>query len=245
MNRTIEPIDNIGTAMNIVGNTLYIHDFIIKHYRNEGGADPNTVTSEEFLSTIRNLGENGDIDVRINSKGGELSYSLSIYQALRECKSKVTTIVDGYAYSCAAWVMLAGDERQITPGGIVMTHNPILNATVNSPTSLDSVMPQWNASRDSIANIIVDRTGLAKDEVYNMMDAQTFMNADEAIRRGFCTSKRDGKAALPKGVGNYLPSEIRNAIPEETADVFNYDDLLTKSYFYRSKMLVKPHLTNR
>lgn len=242
LNRKVDPIDNLGTAMNLVGNTLYIYDYIIKPYSNGmEEEDPNSVESEEFLDTVRNLGDAGPIDVRINSKGGELSYSLSIYQTLRECKNKVTTIVDGYAYSCAAWVMLAGDERQIMPGGIVMVHNPIINATVDSNNAIDKVMPQWKASRDSIANIISSRTDNSIDDVYNMMDNQTFMPATEAIAKGFCTSIREGKASIPNGVGNYLPSAIRDAIPETTnAD---HSRVLAKSLLYRSKNLIKDRLT--
>lgn len=237
MNRKVDPIDNLNTAMNIVGNTLYIYDYIVKPYSwCDEHPDSASVESEEFLATIRNLGEAGDIDVRINSKGGELGYSLSVYQTLRECKNKVTTIVDGYAYSCAAWVMLAGDERQIMPGGIVMVHNPIINATIDSETSIDKIMPQWKASRDSIAGIISDRTGSKIEDVYSMMDDQTFMPAKDAIDKGFCTSIREGKAKLPNGVGNYLPSVIREAIPETTNT--NYDELLSKSLLFRTKKLV-------
>jgi ATP-dependent protease ClpP protease subunit len=232
-NRFVDPSEKIGTVMNIVGSTVYIYDYIAKPYGSEDQADPNSVTSEEFLDTVRNM--TGDLTVRINSKGGELSYSLAVYNTLLEHDGKVTTIVDGYAYSCAAWVLLAGEDRQITTGGIVMIHNPVINATIDSETSVEKVMPQWKASRDSIADIIVTRTGGKITDVHNMMDAQTFMNADAAIKNGFCTSKRDGKASLPTGVRNYLPSAISEAIPEELN--FDYSDLLTKSTLFRSKKL--------
>jgi len=232
-NQKSDPSDNITTVMNIENGSLYIRDYVVKPMMNEGG-NPNDVTSEEFLSTIKNM--TGDMSVWINSKGGELGYSLSIYNALREHDGKVTTIVEGYAFSCASWIMLAGAEREITPGGIVMTHNPIINATINSEGAFESIMPQWRASRESIANIISDRTGQQKENVYNLMDAQTFMNADEAIKQGFCTRKRDGKATLPKGVGNYLPSAIRDAIPEISNT--DYSNLLNQSKLFRSKKLV-------
>lgn len=239
LNRQSDPADNINTAMNIVGSTLYIYDYIAKPYWSEKEEDPNSISSEEFLDNVRNM--TGDIDVRINSKGGELSYSLAVYNTLLEHDGKVTTIVDGYAYSCAAWVLLAGEERQITTGGIVMIHNPVINATIDSEASVDKIMPQWKASRDSIADIITNRTGKKKPDVCNMMDAQTFMNADEAIKNGFCTSKRDGKASISKGVGNYLPSAIRDAIPEAVNAEFSisdYGDLLSRSTLLKSKKLL-------
>lgn len=238
-NHFAEPEHNIGTSMNIVGNDLYIRDFIVKPIMDDGGA-PNSITSDQFLDTVKNM--RGDINVWINSKGGELGYSLSIYNALMEHEGKVTTIVEGYAYSCASWIMLAGSERQITSGGIVMTHNPIINAVVNSETSFDKVMPQWRASRDSIANIISDRTGKPKEEVYNLMDAQTFMTADEAIKQGFCTKKREGRALIPSGVRNYLPSEISTAIPE-VQNAADCTDLLSATTLLRAKKVLNTRLT--
>jgi ATP-dependent protease ClpP protease subunit len=234
LNRKVDPSNSIGTVMNLEGNTLFIYDYIAKPYNwDDKDKDPNSIGSEEFLASIRNVGNTNDLDVRINSKGGELGYSLAVYQTLRECKNKVTTIVDGYAYSCAAWVMLAGDERQIMPGGIVMVHNPILEAVINSEESIAKFMPQWKASRDSIATIIADRTSMKIDDVYNIMDAQTFMNADEAIAKGFCTSKRDGKASIPSGVRNYLPSAISDAIPEVSN--VDYSNLLSQTLLLQSK----------
>ena len=235
-NKQANPETKISTVMNMEGNTLFIYDYIRKVYNVENQVeDPNNITSEEFLSHIRSVGNTSDIEVRINSKGGELGYSLAVYQTLRECKNKVTTVVDGYAYSCAGWVMLSGDERYIMPGGILMYHNPIIDTTVNNENSFEDVMPQWRASRESIASIIVDRTGMKKEDVLNMMNKQTFLNADEAVKLGFCTGIRDGRASIPNGVRNYLPSEICNAIPEVSNT--DYSDLLSKTTLLRAKKL--------
>jgi len=222
-------VGNVSTVMNIVDNTVFIYDYIEKPYSYYGDEykNPDSVTSEQFLNTIRNMV--GDVTVRINSKGGELSYALSVYQTLRECAGEVTAIVEGYACSCAAWVLLAADNRQITPGGIVMVHNPIIYATINSADSIEKIMPQWNVSRDAIASIISNRTAKSMEDVYSMMDNETFMSATDAIANGFCTSIRDGKASIPAGVRNYLPEPIRNAIPESVLVTEDYSDMLTAS----------------
>ncbi len=230
-NHSTEPEYNLGTAMNIEKDTLYIYDYIVKDGSN---GDPTNVSSEEFLDNLKSM--TGDMFLRVNSKGGELGYSLSIYNALREHDGLVTSIIDGYAYSCAAWVPLAADVRLINSGGIVMVHNPIINTTINSEDAFDKVMPQWKASRNSIAEIIIERTGLDPISVSNMMNAQTFMNSKQAIETKFCTGMRETKASLPRGVRNSLPTEIQEAIPEVVNT--DYSDLLSKSMLYRSKKLI-------
>jgi ATP-dependent Clp protease protease subunit len=233
--------NRLNTVMNIVDNTLYIYDYIEVYspWYSEDKPDPENVNSEEFLKTIRNM--SGDITVRINSQGGEVGYSLSIYQTLVEHNGKVTTVVDGYAYSCASWILLAGEDRQIMPGGVVMTHNPAMYCYLDSESSFESALTQWKANRDSIATLTANRTGLKIEDVYTMMDKQTFMNAELAIKNKFCTGIREGKASMPSGVSNYLPSEIRNAIPEVSNT--DYSDLLSKTALIRSKNVTNRQLT--
>jgi len=233
--------DRVVTVANMVDNTVYIYDYIETYqpWSSEDEPDSDTVSSEEFLKTIRNV--TGDLTVRINSKGGEVGYALSIYQTLIEHNGKVTTIVDGYAYSCASWILLAGEDRHIMPGGVVMTHNPWIYCALNSEADFESTLQQWKANRDSVAIITSNRTGLKIEDVYEMMDKQTFMNANDAVAKNFCTSIREGKASLPSGVSNYLPPEIRNAIPE--SNDFDYSNLMTQSAFFRSKKLINTLLT--
>lgn len=231
-----DPNCRINTVYNVVDNSVYIYDYVgtVSPWYDEDKPESDQVTSEQFLTTIRNIA--GDIVVRINSQGGEVGYALSIYQTLMEKTGKVTCVVDGYAYSCASWILLAGEEREIMPGGIVMTHNPGMYSFHDSENSFNSALQQWKANRDSVANITATRTGLKIEEVYDMMEKQTFMNASDAVSKGFCTKVREGKASIPKGVGNYLPSVIRDAIPEITN--IDYSDLLTKSALFRSKKLI-------
>lgn len=224
--------------MNVVDNTVYIYDYIQTYdswYEEKPPED--SVKSEEFLSTIRNM--SGDLTVRINSKGGEVGYALSIYQVLREYKDKVTTIVDGYAYSCASWILLAGEDRQIMPGGVVMTHNPGMYTYHDSEESFASALNQWKVNRDSVAVITAERTGLKIEDVYDMMTKQTFFNAKDAVAKGFCTSIREGKATIPSGVSNFLPSAIRDAVPEVSNSFEDYSDLVSRSMasISRSKLL--------
>lgn len=224
------------TVMNVVDNTVYIYDYVQTYspYYDEEKPEEDSVSSEQFLTTIRNM--SGDLTVRINSKGGEVGYALSIYQALREHNGKVTTIVDGYAYSCASWILLAGEDRQIMPGGVVMTHNPGMYTYHDSEESFASALNQWKVNRDSVAVITAERTGLKIEDVYDMMTKQTFLNAKDSVAKGFCTSIRDGKASIPTGVSNYLPSAIRDAVPEVVNTVEDYSDLMQRTLLSMSKV---------
>ena len=242
---SLEVKDNkrIVTVMNMESDVFYIYDYVQTYspYYDEDKPSPDNVTSEAFLENLRK--HTGKLTVRINSKGGEVGYALSIYQTLREHVGEVTTIVDGYAYSCASWLLLAGDVRQIMPGGVVMTHNPGMYVYHDSLLSFESTLSQWKVTRDSVATITADRTGQKIEDVYDMMDKQTFFGAKDAIAKGFCTSIRDGAATIPSGVSNFLPESIAKSVPEVAN--CDYSDLLGKTKELSQLATTKNLLKNR
>ena len=66
----------------------------------------------------------GDIDVRINSYGGVVSDGLAIFNALKRHDGKVTTYIDGVAYSIASLIAMAGDEIKMASNALMMVHAP-------------------------------------------------------------------------------------------------------------------------
>lgn len=194
------------TVMNMDGNTLYIYDYIAS---SKWGPDDTEVTAIEFVNQLAAM--SGDITVRINSKGGEVGSALAIYQQLIEHNGVVNCIVDGYAYSCAAWIMLAGSIRTINTGGLVMIHNPAMYALIDSEESINKIAPQWRAHRDAINLIISSRTGLKPAKVTEMMNAETYMTSKQAVDNGFCTGIREAKATIPATV-NTLPEVTKSSV---------------------------------
>jgi ATP-dependent protease ClpP protease subunit len=75
----------------------------------------------------------GPLAVRINSFGGSVADGLAIYNALRRFPGRVTTYVDGVAYSIASLIAMAGEEIRIAANGMLMIHAPWGMAVGNAP----------------------------------------------------------------------------------------------------------------
>jgi ATP-dependent protease ClpP protease subunit len=88
--------------------------------------DARTVTSA--LDKLK-----GDLDVRINSFGGSVADGLAIFNALRRFSGRVTTHVDGVAYSIASLIAMAGQQIRIAANGMLMIHAPWGMAVGNAP----------------------------------------------------------------------------------------------------------------
>lgn len=151
-----------------------------------------------------------DLTVRINSSGGEVGSALTIYNRLLEHPGKVTTIVDGYAFSSAGWLALAGQNRQICNGALFMMHNPYLYACIDSAEEIDNVRNRWESHRQSIVDIFTTRTSMTADEVTNMMKSETYMSAQESVDKGLFHSIRNGKPETAILNSLRIPQEALN-----------------------------------
>lgn len=63
------------------------------------------------------------IDVRINSRGGDVFSGMAIYNALRQSKSDITIYIDGVAASIAAIIALCGKPLYMSPYAKLMLHS--------------------------------------------------------------------------------------------------------------------------
>ena len=80
------------------------------------------VSSYTLSKQIEEL-ECDQINVYINSYGGEVAEGLAIYNQLKRHKAKVKTVCDGFACSAASVVFMAGDERIMSTASLLMIHN--------------------------------------------------------------------------------------------------------------------------
>lgn len=78
----------------------------------------------EFIKNIRILDHTSsqDITILINTGGGEVHQGMAIYDAIKECKSKVITHAVGPCWSMGAIILQAGDTRKISASATVMIH---------------------------------------------------------------------------------------------------------------------------
>ena len=81
------------------------------------------VSSYNLVQELDALQDTGQIDVYINSYGGEVAEGLAIYSALKRHKAKVITHCEGFACSVASVIFMAGDERVMSNASLLMIHN--------------------------------------------------------------------------------------------------------------------------
>ncbi len=185
-----------------VGNTeLFIYGYITSdnYCRSEVGS---SVIADE----IKNL--TGDITVRINSYGGEVCEGLAIYNLLKDYgkSHKVTTVCDGFACSAASVVFMAGNERIMNEGSLLLIHNAWTLAEGDANAMRKAAEDLEKVTQPSI-DIYKSVSNLAESEIKKLMDAETWILPTEALEMGFATAidRRNEKQSIN---GHYLTKQI-------------------------------------
>ena len=150
-----------------------------------------------------NEANGSDVELEINSPGGYVDAGSEIYTALKEYSGKVTAKITGQACSAASWIALAADRVEMSPTAQMMIHRASTISIGNSD-DLASDLNALNSLDKSFVDLYSQRTGLDAQEVYRLMCNTTWMNAKEAVDKGFADEimfQNDKKPALVNADG--------------------------------------------
>jgi ATP-dependent Clp protease protease subunit len=146
------------------------------------------IAAEDFVKELKALKlEAGDeLVVHINSPGGNVFEGITIHNYLRSVKAKVTVRIDGVAASIASAVAMAGDRVEMPQNAMMFIHNPHM-FVIGDARALRKAAEDLDQIRESMASSYLRRLGdkMAREELYALLDAETWLTAEEAVAKGF------------------------------------------------------------
>ena len=151
------------------------------------------------------------IDVRINSRGGDVFSGMAIYNALRQSKSDITIYIDGVAASIAAIIALCGKPLYMSPYARLMLHS-VSGGTYGNASALRQTADQMEQLQKDLANMIAGRCGMkAKDVQAKYFDEKDhWIDAQEAVAMKLCD-----------GIYDMATTEEQPKTAEEIYNFFN------------------------
>lgn len=147
----------------------------------------------------------GALTVRINSPGGDVSAGVAMYNMLNEHEGEVTVKVDGIAASIASLIAMAGDKIVMLPGAMMMVHKPWTIAAGNSD-DMTQVVEMLEKTGESMIPIYAARTGLSEERVEELLKAETWMTASDAVELGFADEAVEAKTSLAQAMAKIAES---------------------------------------
>ena len=153
-----------------------------------GGMDLNTgevLTAKSFIEQMRQFANSSLINIRINSAGGSVFDAIAIYNYLLDMTCEVHVYIDGLAASAASLIAMAGDKVYMPKNALIMIHNPSSFIDGNAE-DLKNAAETLDKVRNGMLEIYHEKTGMEHGELVKMLDAETWLDADEALKLGFC-----------------------------------------------------------
>ncbi|MHA1572657.1 MAG: head maturation protease, ClpP-related [Alphaproteobacteria bacterium] len=160
--------------------------------------DDSGITAKSIKTQLDEAPSGDTIVVRINSPGGDAFEGVAIGNVLRDDSRRIVVKVDGTAISSASIIAMAGDEIRMADNALMMIHNP-WTSVAGDANDMRSMADRLDKVGAALAQTYVSRTGKSRDEVAAMMDAETWLSAEEALEAGFAThidGANDGAEAL-------------------------------------------------
>lgn len=177
------------------------------------------ITARSVTRELKNIGSDKNVVVNINSPGGSVLEGLAIYNIFREHKGEVTVKVLGIAGSIASIVAMAGDKIEIAKSGFIMIHNSFVAAIGDRHDMRD--IADWLENFDNVlASVYEARSNLDLKAIAKMMDAETWIGGDDAVKDGFAdnllprdavTKDANAKIDLPYNAGAKIEALLAKA----------------------------------
>ena len=167
------------------------------------------ITAQSFISDIKDL-KDKPINLRINSLGGDVFDGMAIYNVIKKRENKTTVYIEGIAASIATIIALGADEVIMSENSLFMIHNA-WGGSMGNASDLRKTAETLEKISGELTDIYVKKTGLAVERITEMMEEETWLNADEAYEMGFVDTVSDSIKVAAK----YDVSKFKNITSEQ------------------------------
>ena len=139
------------------------------------------------LELINNLTESDTLIIHINSTGGDVNTAITLYNAIKTCKAKTESIIEGVAMSAASYISLACETRRAYDNTIFMLHLPSCCVNGNS-VDMQKTSEMLDTYTSALKLAYIERAKISEEEVIQMLENETFLTAQKAQEIGFINS---------------------------------------------------------
>lgn len=167
--------------------------------------------AQDFVKDLRGI-KTSNIEVHLNSPGGDIFDAIAIYNGLRQHKAHVHMMIDSLAASSASFIAMAGDKITAMANATMMIHDP-WGLVVGNAADMRDLADLLDRQGDNLASIYAGRAGGEVAEWRQRMLDETWYLADEAYAAGLVDVVDDADG---RPVENSWDLSIFNRRPEPT-----------------------------
>ena len=173
------------------------------------------ITAQDFISEMKEY-KDTPVNLRINCIGGDVFDGMAMYNIIKKREAKTTAYIEGIAASMGSVIALAADEVVMAENSLFMIHNA-WGGAMGEAEDMRKTASVLEKISGEIASIYKRKTRLSLDRITDMMDEETWLNAEEAYELGFVDTISDSIKVAAK----YDVSKFKNITTEQIHNKLN------------------------
>ncbi len=187
---------------------INIYGDIVPFKEHNDGSEFDIASLNEALNAIT-FQENDELVLNIHTFGGCTTTAFNIYNRILNVKQRnnisITTHIDGYCASSGVIILLAGDKRIGNQFVEPFIHNA-WTFSVGDAKEHQKKADDLERLNNQIAKLYAERTNITKEKALELMNADGYITAEDALNYGFYTELENVNSETQ----NYIQQSIRN-----------------------------------
>lgn len=164
---------------------LYIYGEIVTDNTNwwTGEKDETLVGLKDFKEELDNLGEISDLNIYLNTPGGEVfvaSTMCSMLQRLKDNGTKIHTFVDGLCASAGTFLLMMGDDINMYQNSMIMIHKPVAHCYGNALEFQKCIDLLNTVENSTMIPLYMKKALKSKEEIQEKINSESWMGSTES-----------------------------------------------------------------
>lgn len=160
---------------------LFIYGEIVSE-RDDWFGSESDVALTDFKEQLDNLGNIKNLNMYINSPGGDVFSASTMISMLNRLKANGTTInayVDGLSASSASFLMMVANNINLYKNSVVMVHKP-MSIAIGNVDEMQKTIDALNKIEDSVMMpMYMNKAKASEKEIKSLIDNETWLNASD------------------------------------------------------------------
>ena len=175
------------------------------------------MTSQKFKTLMAQADPSEELVIRIDSEGGSVFDGFGIHDAIKAWEGPTRAVVESSAFSIASFIAMAADTVEITENGYLMIHNPWMESAGDYAQLAKDAQTLANL-RDKMLAVYAEASGKTADEIEEVMQAETFLDANDAVAQGYVDR------VLPTARKSAAVAKYKGKLPVRVVESLNVSD---------------------
>lgn len=222
---------------NLIPNTsadLYLYGELVTDDTDwwTGEKDKTLVGLQSFKEELDNLGNILDLNIYMNTPGGEVFVATTIcsmLQRLKDTGTKIHTYVDGLCASAGTFILMMGDDINIYENSVVMIHKPINYCYGNAMDFQKCIDVLETIENSTMIPLYMKKSKVCQDEIKELINAESWLGAeqiDKTFNVNLIKEQKQVAACASKLFMQYknVPNKFKNITEKTKEPKLDYSD---------------------